>query len=867
MISSILFERKIKGQTNEYIYSKHYIEYLITKYLFIQKNAKIEEIYDFIAKYINPELIKISSLKTYVKETFSNTKTLYYLSTEQKVNIKRALDMQKDFDFIMFSNEKKLCLKISELISSENFDFDKTLLNVLMLDYKYNKDINKDHYLSLIYYIYNNYSELINEVNESINKIDDFYNELELIDVISNKNIIKILSLNNITTIDDLVQYSPEKLLSIFCIDLNELFNLIDSIGNNYEKVFYDTAYTFYSQLSEHALIVFKNRFNYYSDVPQLTLEQIGNKLGVTRERIRQIEAKTINQLLQQMPTVKNILKCIYLKLAQNNEEFIDVDRLYAYLRELNRKNCKESNVDLMKDLTNAISVKDATQILLFFMEMGTTNIKYNRKLRVIYDSDKIDVQEIIDNVVERFGTVLSPKEISRMNSFELKVLNSEYREYRNGIFIKRGISPREIYLGVIEKNFKNGYRVGSQEDYDRFKKKCIQEYGIIDDLPSMHSLQAMLERGNYALIDKGKYLPIDLCPSIDDELLDDIINFIINNQPTVFYRSIFEKYKLKLQKIGIDNHYFLKGCLDRCLPSELSTRRDYIMVGDVKVSPAELIVNYMRSFTKEFELRDLQDKFPGVRDYVFYNHLYNETNNGLIWTSSKTFIYFNSLDISEETIKELREFVDKQFKVMGTDIISSRKIYAKLGLTEKDLFDKLHLTHGQFTLFSMMKYLYPDLYYSRPLISTKVMEQKSSYALIKNHAQKFDKFDHNTILDYISKMNIGGLYSYLEFMDDMSDEYVQINVDTMVRKEKLGITPEQLKELSKLLDLIFDKYNELDTSVFKGYQMLPKMPIAWNKYLLIGIIRSYLDDKYEIENKNNMYNNTEFVIRRLNHE
>ena len=66
-----------------------------------------------------------------------------------------------------------------------------------------------------------------------------------------------------------------------------------------------------------------------------------------------------------------------------------------------------------------------------------------------------------------------------------------------------------------------------------------------------------------------------------------------------------------------------------------------------------------------------------------------------------------------------------------------------------------MHLTHVQFTLFSLMKYLYPDLYYSRPLVSTKVMEQKSSYALIKNHAQKFDKFDHNTILDFLDIMNI----------------------------------------------------------------------------------------------------------------
>ena len=860
MISSILYEGKLKEKENNYFFSEKYIEFLITKFIFIKREVKIEEVYDYITNYVNSDLVKMSGLKRFLKENYENKKTVYFLNQKQKENITNTLDMKKDLDFIMFASERKLCLKISEQITGDSFNFDKTLLNVLMLDFKYNKSNNKDYYLSLIYNIKNNYYDLILKVENSIKSIDSFYNELELSNVISNENIIRILSLNNTITIEDLIKYSSEKLLSIFSIDLDELFNLVSSIGDNYERVFQDTVCSFYSNLSEHALLVFKNRFNYYSNEPQLTLEQIGTKLGVTRERIRQIESKTIDKLLLQMPTIKNILKCIYIKLANKDEQYIDVDRLYTYLEELNKKNSKEHDAE-------KINIKETASLLLFYMEMGNTNIKYNRKLRVIYNSDTIDVEEIVNHVVERFGNTLSPKEISKMNSFELKVLNSEYREFKEGIYLKRGISPREVYSEIIEKNFKDGYRTGSQEDYEKFKEKCIEEYGMVEDIPSMHSLQAMLERCNYVLIDKGKYLPLDLCPSLDNELIDEIINYIVENEPTVFYRSIFEKYKYKLQKLGIDNHYFLKGCLDKYLPEEFTTKRDYIMVGDIKMSPAELIINYMRDFDKEFELRDLQDKFPGVKDYVFYNHLYNETNNGLIWTSSKTFIYYRYLNIADETVDVLRKFIDEQFESMGTDVISSRKIYAKLSLTKKELLEQLHLTHGQFTLFSLMKYLYPDLYYSRPLISTKVMEQKSSYSLIKSHAQKYDKFDHNTILDYVSKMNIGGLYSYLEFMDDMSDEYVQINIDTMIRKEKLGITQEQLLQLNQLLDLIFDKYNELDTSIFKGYQMLPKMPVPWNKYLLIGIIRSYFDEQFEIENKNNMYNNTDFVIRRLNHE
>lgn len=857
MISSILYEGKIKEEQNNHLYSEQYVEFLITKYLFIKRQAKVEEVCEFIIKYINYNLVNKSGLKRYLKENYENVKNIYYLNQLQKENITNTLELQKDLENIMRVSERKLCLKIFEQISYNNFNFDKTLIDVLMFGHKYN-NYNKDYYLSLIYYIKNNYHSLISKIESVIQGINSFYNELELSNIISSSNIIKILSINNIITIDDLIKYSPEKILSIFSVDLNEFFHLVSLIGHDEEKIFQNMINNFYSQLSDHAILIFKNRFNYDSNASHLTLEQIGNKLGVTRERIRQIEAKTINKLLLQMPTIKNILKCIYKKLTDKGEQFIEVDRLYTYLENLGKNNLNNHNEE---------TIRETARILLFFMEMGNSNIKYSRNLRVIYNSDVIDIDEIIYQVVEKFGNVLSTKEIGRMNSFELKVLNSKYREFKNGIYLKRGISPREIYAEIIGKHFKNGYRTGSQEDYDIFKEKYIEEYGIEDNFPSMHSLQGILERCNYVLIDKGKYLPSKLCPSIDGELIKEIMNYIVDNEPTVFYRSIFQKYQYKLKKIGIDNHYFLKGCLDKYLSSEFITKRDYIMVGDKKITPAKLIINYMRKFNKEFELRDLQDKFPGVKDYVFYNYLYNETNNGLIWTSSKTFIYYKYLNISEETVSALRRFIDEQFELMKTDVISSRKIYAKLSLTNKELVEKLHLTHGQFTLFSLMKYLYSDLYYSRPLVSTKIINRKSSYDLIKSHVLKFDKFNHNTVLNYVSKMNISGLYSYLEFMNDMSDEYVQVNVDTMIKKEKIGITQEQLAQLKQLLNLIFNKYNAIDTSTFNGYQMLPKMPVSWNKYLLVGIIRSYFNEQFEIENKNNMYNKTDFVIRRLKDE
>lgn len=871
MISSVLYEGKLKDQLDNYLFSEIYIDYLITKFLFEKNFATAEETYDYLTKIIDPDLINLSGLKRLLNEKFLSQKTVYYLTEEQQKNISLTLNLKKDFDFMSFISEKELHLNISNELSKDDFNFQKMLLNVLILDYKYHQldykyhqKKNKEYYFCIIFYLMNNYDVLIDKITTTFKEGTVFYNELQLSDIINNEEIIKLLTLNNITTIHDLKYLAPEKLLSVFSNNLNELFSLMKSIDNNIENTLEDILDTVYSKLSDHALLVFNNRFNYELSVKGLTLEELGNRLGVTKERIRQIEAKTINKLLLQMPLVKNLLKCIYTNLKNPGDQFVEVDRLYNYLRTLNQNN----NANLFAQLNNqSIAVENTARILLFFMEEGDSDIKYNRKLRVIYSASEISIDEIINKVIEKFGNAVSQNEISHMNSFERKVLNQEYRELKNGIFLKQGVNPREIYSEVIAKNFKNGYRMGSLEDYEKFKKECLKEYGFIDELPSMHSLQAMLERCNYVLIDKGTYLPQELCPNINEELLDNIINYIIENKPSIFYRSIFEQYKTELEKLNINNHYCLKGCLDRLLPTEFSTKRDYIIVGDVKVSSAELIINHMKSFSGEFELRDLKERFPGVKDYVFYNQLYNEVKNGLIWTSTKSFIYFKYFNIEEETIKELKNFVDSQFELLNTDTISSRKVYARLSLIHNDLLERLHLSHGQYTLFSLIRHIYPNYYYSRPLISLNPLEPKSAYALIKNHVEKYDKFNHDTVLDYVAKMNIVGLHSYLEFMDDMSDEYVQVNIDTMMRKESLGISPEQISQLKQILHLIFAKYPELDTNIFKGYAILPKMPVPWNKYLLVGIIRSYLDEEFEVKNKSNAYHNTDFVIRRLNHE
>ena len=112
--------------------------------------------------------------------------------------------------------------------------------------------------------------------------------------------------------------------------------------------------------------------------------------------------------------------------------------------------------------------------------------------------------------------------------------------------------------------------------------------------------------------------------------------------------------------------------------------------------------------------------------------------------------------------------------------------------------------------------------------------------------------------------MNLGIVYNYMNFMEDLSDEYIQISKDGMIRKEKLNIEKDKIENIKELIDLII-KDGELRMSDFNGYFLLPRLERPWNKYMLVGIIRSYFKNEYDIENTTKYYDTTDFIIRRIN--
>lgn len=834
-ISECVYAKKVSPK---YVFSDEYINFILEKIIYDKKVSSEQDIIAAFLKYFNPEYIKTSLLKKRLTEIYGNKiKKKYHLSEEIKSNIDKYYLLKSAFDNI-YDLENYLILNSLNL-NVENYDeFVKSVIMYLVLKSKmYN--CNKEETEVYAYNYICNFCEKYNDLSNSINKIKKSYYNLSIFDVFNFDSIDKTLLIkNNINTIKDFTDLNLYTIMYIISSDYEKYIKNLESFGISI-KAKIDEAF---SNIDEKNLEIIIRRKGYI-DGKVYTLEQIGIERDVTRERIRQLESKTLEKISGVADDNSDILMSFFYSEIGKRKPYITLDKL------INRYD---------KSFIN--------KILLLF-EYGNCSIKYDSTYQIIYDKSINNIDNMVNDIINKIGIVAEPIELEKSDVFKINVIKNNYKEITTELYLKKDCAYRDLYLVLLEELFPKGYHTSSDDDYNVFVKTVNERYKINENIPSKHSLEAMIGRGNFIQSDRGEYIPNKYAVDLEMEMVDKILDYISEKEFT-YYNDIFEKFNSELRKIGIKNRYYLKGCIDKFLPSDMITKRDYIICDDISKTPSEIILNQLCSFNGKFTKKELQGKFPGIKDYTIYNFLYNEIENGLIWISSEEFIYSNKYNIGEDTKVELKQFIDNLFKSLNTKLLTSKKIYAKLRLTNNELFKKLNLTNGHFELFSIVKAIYNnDYYYSRPYIFLEENVYKSRLSIIQDYVRQYDSFNLKIIRDYQNMLNIGGLNSYLEFMEVMSDEYVQVDIDEMVKIEKLNLNEITIKEIKKVIDLILNNFDVIETTKFNAYSLFPKISYVWNKYLLIGIIRSYLSEFYNIKNTKNTYSDTDFEVRRSKYE
>lgn len=142
------------------------------------------------------------------------------------------------------------------------------------------------------------------------------------------------------------------------------------------------------------------------------------------------------------------------------------------------------------------------------------------------------------------------------------------------------------------------------------------------------------------------------------------------------------------------------------------------------------------------------------------------------------------------------------------------------------------------------------------------VNDKKYKFNCIVETTNKLSAFNYKVFERYAKKYGIRDFISYLEFQVLMSDTFMQIDKDECISKNSLNLDRYQLNILKDNIDNFLDKYELIDTRTFNEYEELPGFKGKCNKYILVGIIRSYLSRYYKIEYTDSAYDKTDYIIK-----
>lgn len=735
------------------------------------------------------------------------------------------------FDLVILINESEKNIELKELNDEE-----------LLKEFKTRSLLDRDIY---------DYLSLLFEINrrDGLFKIDSLKSKLFWI-ILTYYDIEPLFaqfkfnefSFSPFYSQNEIDNIPEDKLLVIYLLSeetFNSFFNAISS-----DKVVMSQIDLDFSFLTEKEERVLKLRFG-FEDGRKTTLEEAGREFDVTRERIRQVEANAIRKVVQR------------LEERTNNNDITDY---YYSIKNLNTLPYLNSN-EFIKNSLNEI-------ILVYLCCCHESRIEYSSQYGIVYDSLICSPDELIDNISNTLDMVISGKAYDDYDFIEKKYIDDNYKKNKNGNYIKIGIYNNMLIKEALMNDFKNGYhasQTNENEDYKKLIKILENKYGLDVSTYTPRNIAANIDRmKDFITVDRGVFKYNDNSVVLTKDLISNIKKYIRKKAPIIRYQAIFDEFKEELKSLGIENRYFLKSLLDPYL-KRYTTRRDDIAV-KTNETFKDLVVDYVNKTKGIFTINDLNKKFPGNKNYVF-GFILDELDY-IVFFENNSFIKIDNIKLTEEEISSLKNEIIFLLDRQSEKYITSRKLFSRLVIMNSPILEKHPIINSQFRLFSLLRCLFKDDFcFRRPIISLESDKSINTFSLIYDYLNTLDKFNNKVLNAYTNKMGLRGVYSYLEFINDMSDDFVQIDVETMIKKDKLNLNQSFLNSLSDSLKYYIDNFGEIDTRTYKGYDSLPKINWKWNKYILVGIVRTFMSETFEIENTDAVYNKTDFIIRGLKNE
>lgn len=545
------------------------------------------------------------------------------------------------------------------------------------------------------------------------------------------------------------------------------------------------------------------------------TLEAVGNAMGVTRERIRQLERKVAKSMAYAYHTQRkqhDVVAVLYamkgggaaLRFDEVSQQVGDANaQLIWYLAKKDFINCDEyyfshqSNVIIFGDGSADVDLLPLIEELPAVIEQS-------------------EMPHYISRFVEKYGV---DPELLRIQ------LQSLYK--CDGIFYHRGRFTVIFMCDyILRRKFPTGYKVSDSLDQQRFLSYLFEVFGRKSRMTA-HALDTKINQVG-VLIDRGKYIHPSYI-NVEKEIIDEVIDYIKNSpRAALTYTELFNTFSKRFMGTQINNKYCLQGVL-RLSDCPFVLRKDYV----TKEPDKNLALEFERFVEQNGRVHksNLLEEFNGLSEVNLA--FFCQRLSTIVVLDGGYYMHASQLNLCDADYEQQRNFLSA---ACSEAPISARLLFKEYKVHFMDFMTRNHIeTHSN--LFGILQYMFrKDFFFSRPYISLTNEHRLTHHHVLLQHLTHVNSIQIADLIDICQRNGIS-FVSSRTLMTSIEPDFVRIGKATLMRKEFVGIDDDSvLDTVLQINELVRANKGYCASKNIHDFSCFPKLNIPWNVYLLESI-------------------------------
>lgn len=611
--------------------------------------------------------------------------------------------------------------------------------------------------------------------------------------------------------------------------------------------------------VNERVIEMLNLRYN-----PEETLETIGNKIGVTRERVRQIIKKNTGILLKKA-----------MSLGVNNTLGLMKTRSFGIAEEKIRKSLQPENLFLLliyKDIQVGFHYIPKAKLFL-------TNDELELSGKVLEQLD--DLPELL--MIEEFrsfsneilrGELENDKMEKELHDYLLEITDRK----KFGNYLSRSSITLTKKLEVIFEHHLTEPLVLNEYGKTKIDQICDEMFGMPTET-SLRSVEGRIrDIEKIILVDNLTFEWIDES-ILENPVFDEIQLYMDQQLETSTHinaEQVFEQFKEKLYIFNIQTKLHLYSLIKYLFDDQytigkgntLNIYRD----GTTLYSLDERLEKTLLEADKDYTIWELAEKLKYKKSTI--DLTISKSSKYVTWDHDQVRLV-SSLGITEEERVKFKEFIEQY---MSEGFSTTLKLLQECQFdSEMSAFLQAHEIQTDYVLGSLIKKLIPNIKGHTVFLNEEQSEITSFEEAITKRFPK--QTTRKEIVEYILEYGYStAAASQMLYSLFRKNNYVSIDTDQLYNRSNLEISDEAKEALSDYLGSEFQEKYYLVVSELHGYRRkLPKInPYRWTPHLIHTLalelgykhIKSVDDYRYDrlviVKNSSLIYSLDEIVYKEL---